>query len=521
MTRAADHGRQRGCGITVESRHAIRQSKCRMAVIRTVLLTLAMIASSHAGTAVRAATIGHAGIRAAHERVVTMNESAVIPVIGNTRGVAGSHFRTTLHLVNATGELMEGEILFIDPSLPPYPYSIPARSTRFVDDLLPETFEGLTSAEVRRTSGALPVAIAHVFNDDPAGGTTGVVERAIPFRSALEPGDRATLLVPADPVATRFNVGLRSLAAGLAVRVEHRNSARGLINVFDRSLLPSSLVHEPFATFTGAAAGTTDSLTFHVLAGGGVVYGAATDNGTNDPNVQIAEAQETPHSGRYILPVAGSVAGAFDSQFATALQMYNGSDDLLTATLRFHAAGVSGSEADPGVVIRIPAHGSAISSNIVRAIGADGLGSLDLSVAGTRDPVMLARIYNVAGGGETSLMSRLIPEEEALGATDVAVVVAPAEPLRMRFNIGMRTLAEGVRMTATVRRADGEVIRVVPIVLPGTYFIQRPAQELLGIDALHGSESVTFAIESGAAIVYGVWTDNVTQDPAVQYAVTP
>ncbi|HEX7706965.1 MAG TPA: hypothetical protein VF701_10960, partial [Thermoanaerobaculia bacterium] len=205
-----------------------------------------------------------------------INDDAVIPVIGNTPGVGGSYFRTTLHLVNATEEVMEGEITFIDASLPPYPYLIPPGQTRFIDDLLPAWFVGLTSAGVHRLRGPLPVTLAHVFNDDLELGTSGLIERAIPLQSTLAAGDRATLLLPINSTATRFNVGLRSMGDGLAVRVYHRNSSSGLVRTFDRILPPSSLIHEPFEAFAGASSIGTDSLTFEVLSGRGVIYGAAT-----------------------------------------------------------------------------------------------------------------------------------------------------------------------------------------------------------------------------------------------------
>ncbi|HEX7706137.1 MAG TPA: hypothetical protein VF701_06715 [Thermoanaerobaculia bacterium] len=492
--------------------------------VPALLMTLMTVTPSLAAPALRSAGIetGPALAEMGQSEVGhALYDDAVIPVIGNTPGIGGSYFRTTLHLVNATDEVMEGEIVFIDPSIPPYPYLIPPGQTRFIDDLLPAWFAGLTSADVRRLRGPLPVTVAHVFNDDLELGTSGLIERAIPLQSTLAPGDRATLLLPTNQTATRFNVGLRSMGDGLAVRVYHRNSSSGLVRTFDRILPPSSLIHESFEAFAGASSIGTDSLTFEVLSGRGVIYGAATDNGTNDPNIQIAAKEEPPLSGRYILPVAGSVEGRFGSRFATGLQIYNRSNGPLSATIRFHPAGVAGSDADPQIVVNVPAFGSASTSNVVSAIGADGLGSLDVIVSGAVRPVLLGRIYSIADGGETSLMTELVPEENALRATDSGVVVAPADPQNLRFNLGVRTLAEGVRMTATVRNAEGDVIRVAGLEFPGTYFLQAPAADLLGLESFEGNESVMFTIEEGAAIVYGVWTDNSTQDPAIQHAVRP
>ena len=38
------------------------------------------------------------------------------------------------------------------------------------------------------------------------------------------------------------------------------------------------------------------------------------------------------------------------------------------------------------------------------------------------------------------------------------------------------------------------------------------------ITAYTGDESIVYTIDEGSAIVYGVWTDNVTQDPSLHFA---
>lgn len=117
-------------------------------------------------------------------------------------------------------------------------------------------------------------------------------------------------------------------------------------------------------------------------------------------------------------------------------------------------------------------------------------------------------------------MTDLVPFEEVLRKNEEALVVAPHAPDVSRFNIGLRTFDEGVHATATVRDPDGKVIGVVALLFPANTFIQQNAGDLLG-PIFTGDESVTFRIEDGSAVIYGVWTNNVTQDPALQYAVRP
>lgn len=435
-------------------------------------------------------------------------DDAVIPVVGTVHGINGSLFRTTVHLSNGTDDAIEGEITFIDVLVPPYRYTLAPGETRFVEDLLPPSFAGLTSANVRRLVGPLPVIVVHVFNDEGEQVTTGMIERPIPIAETLTAGDRAVLITPMDPATTRFSLGMRSLSEGMKVRVTRRDATGFLLETFDRELGGSALTHDLFL------GGFSESLTFDILAGRGVIYGAATDNGTNDPNMQIAtKVEPRTASGRYVLPVAGSGAGNFDSFFATGLQVHNPGTDPLQATLRFIPGNVE-------KTITVEPRATLAMADVVAAMGTSGFGSLELTTSANVAPVVLARIYSIDDDGQTSLMTDLVPFEEALRENEEALVVAPHDPDASRFNIGLRTFDEGVHATATVRDPDGRIVGVIALLFPANTFIQQNARDLLG-PIFTGDESVTFRIEDGSAVIYGVWTNNVTQDPALQYAVRP
>jgi hypothetical protein len=446
---------------------------------------------------------------------------ALIPVVGTTHGAGGSLFRTTLHLMNGTSAPLAGQFTFLDETLPPFDFELAAGESRFVDDLLPATFEGLTSVNVRRLLGALPIVVAHVFNDDGELGTSGLIEPLVPAERILKAGDRVALIAPIDPVATRFNVGLRSLPDGFTVRVTRRSRDGVLLGSFERVVPSSTLLHMPVEALTGAPAGSSDSLHFEVLTGHGVVYGAATDNGTNDPNLQLpSRVFESTGTARYILPVAGAISGHFDSRFATGLQLHNWSDDAIESSLTFHPGGIAGSNANPQLAIATGPNATVAYEDIVSAAGGSGLGSIDITTTASHRPLLLARVYSIAPEGQASLAIELVPEEDALIAGESGVIAAPHHPSQLRFNLGVRSLEAGVRLNMIVRRPDGAIVKNVTRSYPSTFFSQQAATDLLDY-TFAGDESVVFSVEEGSAIIYGVWTDNKTQDPALQFATRP
>jgi hypothetical protein len=456
-----------------------------------------------------------------HVTGLPVDEDAVIPVVGNTPGARGALFRTTVHLANGTDEPMQGELAFIDSGLPPVPYFLQPGQTRFIENLLPGSFTGLTSVDVRRHTGSLPTVIAHVFNDGGPLGNAGLIERAIPLSEILRAGDRGVLLTPIDPIATRFNIGIRTLGEGMTVRITRRTAAGFILRMFERTLPPSTLVHEPAALLLGGETGGSQSIEFEIVAGSGVIYGAATDNASNDPNMQIASRiAPLGSTGRFFLPVAGSVSGRFDSQFATGFQIHNPTGQPMAVRLTFHPAGRSATDDDPELALAIGPRTTRSFSDVIESIGATGLGSLDVTVAASLQPVMLARVYSISDRGQTSLMTPLVAEDDVLSAGEEALIIAPDAPHLSRLNVGVRTHEEGVRLTATIRSPEGAVLATVPLSYGSRFFMQAAAEELFG-RTFTGNESITFIIEEGRGIIYGVWTDNVTQDPALHFAARP
>jgi hypothetical protein len=164
--------------------------------------------------------------------------------------------------------------------------------------------------------------------------------------------------------------------------------------------------------------------------------------------------------------------------------------------------------------------------DVVVAMGQSGLGSLDLVVpAGQGAPIVASRIYNDAGEAGTSGLSQdLIGCEARLkGVTRIlwrgttGFLFTPLDPARTRLNIGVRTLDSGATLDVTVRNESGATVRTSRKTYFANWFEQVDAASFLG-GVIAGNETIEITVVLGSAIVYGATTDNITNDPAVQFA---
>jgi hypothetical protein len=224
-----------------------------------------------------------------------------------------------------------------------------------------------------------------------------------------------------------------------------------------------------------------------------------------------------------ILPVAGSVHGNFGSFFKTALQLHNPFETALSGRIVFHPAGISGTASDPSLSFTLGPRKSLSFDDLLPAMGiASGLGSADVVTdPGSPAPVALARVFNDAGAGTTGLGHELLSLDRALRSGDSGVLFAPDDVARFRLNIGIRTLSDGATVTITVRDEDGVEVKTATRAYASTFFTQVSAASFLDGYTLVGGETITVKVISGAALVYGATTDNITNDPSVQFATSP
>jgi hypothetical protein len=227
-----------------------------------------------------------------------------------------------------------------------------------------------------------------------------------------------------------------------------------------------------------------------------------------------------------IVPVVGSTEGNFGSFFRTGLQIYNAGGGPMSGHFVYHPAGVPAAGGDPSLAFQL-GNGETLSyDDVVQTMGQTGLGTLDLLIvpSASASPVIVTRVFDDAGADGTSGFTEESVDPLATGpggavltAGTAGVLIAPADPARFRFNMGVRTLSAGASLSIEVRSATGTLARVVPKTLPPNYFVQQSSSVFLGAP-LGPGDSLTVRVTAGSAVVYGATVDNTTNDPSFQVA---
>jgi len=210
---------------------------------------------------------------------------------------------------------------------------------------------------------------------------------------------------------------------------------------------------------------------------------------------------------RRVIPVVGSTVGAFGSRFRTSMQLFNSDDEVRFASVTVRPHGVM-------QTFTIEPQSTLTIDDLLPAMNLEGLGTADL--VSNPSVAAVVRVFN-DGEGETSMTEELVTEEQILEAGEVATVLAPHDPSASRFNIGIRAFEESATLVATVRSPQGVVVATRELVLGPHHFQHTSAFDATG-HAFTGDESVTWEVQSGRAVIYGVWTDNITNDPGFHVA---
>jgi len=225
-------------------------------------------------------------------------------------------------------------------------------------------------------------------------------------------------------------------------------------------------------------------------------------------------------------PVVGSTGGSLGSNFKTSMQLLNPTgSSILTGRLIFHRAGTSGSLSDPSITFSLNPGEVVTYADVIAAMGLTGLGSLDLVMAPSAPlPVIATRIYNDAGaGGTAGFYEDLIGTNAGIGTRILTTgtqgfILTPVEPSRTRMNFGVRTLTSAVTMTVRLENSAGQVFATAPKAYEPNFFEQVDSGTFLNGAVIGPEQKVRIIVTGGAVIVYGSTTDNVTNDPSVQFA---
>jgi chitinase len=211
---------------------------------------------------------------------VNARVSRTIPVVASTAGSHGSYFRTSLQLHNPYAFRQSVTLRYGTQQLA---LTLQPRETRSVADLVAALGSaGIGSVDVESVGGA-PVAAIRVFNDGGSLGTSGLAEPLAGESQMLRKGDRAALLPPSDLEKFRFNVGVRAFGDGATMRV-----TCGTSDPVERIYAANEFGQISASDFCGAAL-TATRVRIEMTAGSAIVYGATTDNATQDPNMQFAQ----------------------------------------------------------------------------------------------------------------------------------------------------------------------------------------------------------------------------------------
>ncbi|MDQ5859296.1 MAG: hypothetical protein M3542_13595 [Acidobacteriota bacterium] len=300
-------------------------------------------------------------------------------------------------------------------------------------------------------------------------------------------------------------------------------------SAFDLIAAPDGNIWFPYADVNRIGRITTDGTLLEDITIPGPAFGLA---GGPDGAVwftrrlagrigRIALAHEPAIETR-ILPVVGSTAGVAGSFFRTSVQLHNPTGAAITGQIVFHPSGASGSASDPAFHYTLSPGQTLSIPDLLPAMGRSGLGSADIEATSGSVPAATVRVFNDAGAaGTTGFTEEPMRSEQALRPGNIAVLMLPADPTNFRFNVGVRTLAEGAAMTLTLRDSAGTVVTTVSRAFPATYHEQQSASVLLGVASLPPGGSIEITPTAGAAIFYGATVDNRTGDPSLQIARGP
>jgi hypothetical protein len=228
-----------------------------------------------------------------------------------------------------------------------------------------------------------------------------------------------------------------------------------------------------------------------------------------------------------VLPVAGSVKGVFGSSFKTSIQLLNPTSKTMSGLLTFKSISYGGSS----YRYSIPPGGQDSFDMAFGFTGSSfattGLGTIDVSVpTGQGKPQIVARVYNDAGAQGTAgfneepvAIGDTGPGGRVISAGSTAFMATPVDVTRTRFNIGVRALFSGAELTAQLFDKTGHVLASATKRYPAGDFEQIDATSFFGGVPIGASQTIKITVMDGSAIVYGATTDNVTNDPSVQYAI--
>lgn len=218
-----------------------------------------------------------------------------------------------------------------------------------------------------------------------------------------------------------------------------------------------------------------------------------------------------------VIAGVASTSGAHGSQWVTSAQISNPYSFPISGRVVFHPQGASAQTGDPSLAYVLALFETKSYTDLVAAAGGSGLGSADVisSVGGA--PAAVIRVTDQASENKPSVQIPLVDPTQALTAGVRGTLITPADVSMTRFNIGIRTLDQGVTMMVTLYSEGGAVVKTNTMAFPSNYFVQMPVNDLIG--GVAGSNSaISFSVTGGSALIYGSGADNNGRNITLQFA---
>jgi hypothetical protein len=225
-----------------------------------------------------------------------------------------------------------------------------------------------------------------------------------------------------------------------------------------------------------------------------------------------------------VIPVAGSVHGANNSDFKTSLRL-GPATRLQSGKIIFHPAGQPGSENDPSIDYNMNIGTTLQYDDIVGAIGQSGIGSIDIISTGPYGrfyPLFETvpaevRVFNQAADGTYGAFESVVEGSDAFRPGDWSVFVPSS---RFRVNVGVRTITPAHAVFSLVAKSGTVTTKALD--MPGDYLFMQAADQFFGVPVQPGDQIVIhFEGQDTIAIPFHTFTDNSTNDPAIFNLASP
>lgn len=268
--------------------------------------------------------------------------------------------------------------------------------------------------------------------------------------------------------------------------------------------------------------------------GGGAYVVVTARNGSNflcsqDFLIHIEkDAPLTRDALRMVVPVAGFVRGAFNSLFKTRIVLQNPWTDTISGKLVFHRANTPGSASDPSLAYSLASKTMVTYEDVVTAIGATGLGTLDIVPDVTEfgnypEPFVRADLISAgASGGE---FTASLPVVTSSSNIDGVLFDTPQflveTPHNKRINVGVRSLSAPVTIDGYVYGPDGAQRAHATRTYGADVYEQTPLSSWFS-DVQQPGDTILFSIQrtgsfgwAAGSIVFLAETDNTTNDVSI------